>query len=536
MAVQNPLFNVGFPSDRPTPAELDSLPTRVAILQGTQRGMAQAATAQAQDRLNTVEGHANAITDAALEPVNNALANIGQVHAAISAAGAQTALNAIQRPLVTGQALGYLSQGTPVLAPKNGGRKRNGRSGASQGSISPPIALSHALGTMALTDLSRGMTGTVTQPQPIQKPPVSSAALPTCGVVAFTTQLLGAPVVEFLSAGDLRVAAGAAAGGTWVAYPDMATARSNYPSPPWSINDYTTGINPCVVPAPSPSPPPGIFLPPGGVPEPTVPVVVKPPPPGVIVIPPAPVPPAPAPCPCPNIAITIPLPAQPPPNIAITVPPCPNCGAQGQPIVLPLPTPTPPIIVPAPPVNITVPPCPKCGADLPPITIQNNTGPVTVTIPPAGGGVQPTTPAPPPVLIPPGAPCPTCSIPYLALNHAQFVLAERAAQKTDFEILLDAGRLGLCCDADTSDLPDCSIESLISHLPDFVIAGRAVNLNDSEIATAAYLVGLCQGPEPQLDEPQTEPEGIPDSAKLSDVSLPDILEMLDSRQELAVGL
>lgn len=488
--MDNPLFNVGFPQDRPTPAEIDSLPTRVAILQGTRSGMAQAATSQAQDRLNRVEGTANTITDAMLAPANDALATIGQLHTAISAAGQQTALNAIQGPLKVGQALGYVSQGTPILTPKNGGRKRNGRSATSQGSISPPVALSRALGTMQLTDLGRPAAPSSPQPQPIVKPPTGGATLPACGVVAFTTQILGAPVVTLLAATDPRVQVSIADGGTWVAYPDLATAKANYPSPPWSVNDYSAGAQPCSVPPPGGGVQPTFPMPPGGGVQPTFPVIQPPPAGGGGVVVQPPPNPQPPPCPCPNINITIPLPPQLPPNIAITIPPCPQCGAQGQPILFPLPAPAVPIIVNPPPVNVTVPPCPQCGAELPPITIQNNTGPVNVTIPPAGGGTTPTTsPVSPPPVLPPPSICETCTIPWLNLHYPDFVLASRAAQKTDYDILVDAVTLKLCCGEPLQ--PGCSMPFLQRMMPDFVSAAKAQGLSDDEVLQQAVNIGLC---------------------------------------------
>lgn len=488
--MDNPLFNVGFPRDTPTPAEVDSLPTRVAILQGTRKGMAQAATSQAQDRLNRVEGAANTITDAMLAPANDALATIGQLHTAISAAGQQTALNAIQGPLKVGQALGYVSQGTPILTPKTTRKRGNGRSTAPQGSISQPAALAQVISPMQITDLSRAPAQTQTQPSELIKPPTGGATLPACGVVAFTTQILGTSVVTLLSATDPRVSASIAAGGKWVAYPDIATARAAYPQPPWSVNDYSAGAQPCPTTPSGGGVTPTFPMPPGGGVTPTFPVIQPPPsPPGGVVVQPPPAPPA-SPCPCPNISILIPLPPQPPPNIAITVPPCPQCGAQGQPVIFPLPAPSVPVIVPAPPINVNVPPCPKCGSQLPPITIQNNTGPVNVTIPPAGGGTTPTTsPVSPPPVLPPPSICETCTIPWLNLHYPDFVLASRAAQKTDYDILVDAVNLKLCCGEPLQ--PGCSMPFLQRMMPDFVSAAKAQGLSDDEVLQQAVNIGLC---------------------------------------------
>ena len=444
--MDNPLFNVGFPKDRPTPAEVDSLPTRVAILQGTRSGMAQAATSQAQDRLNQVEGTANTITDAMLTPANDALANIGQLQTAISTAGQQTALNAIQGPLKVGQALGYVSQGTPILTPKKGGRKGNGRSSTVQGSISESAALSGAISPMQLTDLSRAVDRPVSQPGEIIKPGVFPQTQPP---TAFS---------------------GGAGGSVTGTFPIF--------EPPVTPGGTVTGTFPGLPPVVQP-PKPGVFP------------VVQPPAPGgggVVVQPPPP--PAPPPCPCPNISILIPLPPQPPPNIAITVPPCPQCGAQGQPVIVPLPVAGTPVIVPAPPINIDVPPCPKCGSQLPPITIQNNTGPVNVTIPPAGGGTTPTTsPASPPPVLPPPSICETCTIPWLNLHYPDFVLASRAAQKTDYDILVDAVNLKLCCGEPLQ--PGCSMPFLQRMMPEFVSAAKAQGLSDDEVLQQAVNIGLC---------------------------------------------
>jgi hypothetical protein len=99
------------------------------------------------------------------------------------------------------------------------------------------------------------------------------------------------------------------------------------------------------------------------------------------------------------------------------------------------------------------------------------------------------SPPPPPPPPPPPAQCADCSIAYLSWKHPQFVLAERSAQKTDFDVLQDAIGLGLCC-GDVK-MPECSMPFLMRMVPNFVQAGQAQGLTDDQILTAAVNVGLC---------------------------------------------
>jgi hypothetical protein len=116
--------------------------------------------------------------------------------------------------------------------------------------------------------------------------------------------------------------------------------------------------------------------------------------------------------------------------------------------------------------------------------------------PPAAPSCPPPTcmpicpsPPPPPAPPPPPVQCADCSIAYLSYKHPQFVLAERAAQKTDFDVLTDAIGLGLCCG--DVQMPECSMPFLMRMVPEFVRAGQSQGLTDDQILTAAINVGLC---------------------------------------------
>lgn len=485
------LFDTGFGPDRPTPQELDSLPTRVAILSGTAKGIQQAATAQAQDRLNSVEGTANHIVEAALEPTNNALANLQQTQNAIMAVGHQTALNAIQGPLKVGQALGYASQGTPILGPKTGGRKgRRAKTTQAENVIAgfPPPPEQQSAQTQQQSAQAQ-QTTEITKGLP---------ANPTCGYFrVFFPNFPGGGVYMILGAGQ-QWASWIAAGGDTSGGVRYFTTRSSAMAgltPVQLLNLGTVIGTDCPAQATGGG---GIALTLGGggaSPTLALPGLPQPSPPPIVALPglPPPSPPPPPPCPCPNISILIPLPAPPaapPINIFVPLPPCPNCGNQAQPISIPLP-PVVNVDVPVPAVNVDVPPCPKCGAQLPPITISNNTGPVTVNLPPGGGtAVTTAAPAPPPVAALPESMCETCTIPWLNLHYPDFVLASRAAAKTDYDILVDAVSLGLCCGEPLQ--PGCSMPFLQRMMPEFVAAAKAQGLSDDEVLQQAVNIGLCK--------------------------------------------
>lgn len=79
----------------------------------------------------------------------------------------------------------------------------------------------------------------------------------------------------------------------------------------------------------------------------------------------------------------------------------------------------------------------------------------------------------------------------MALNYPEFVLAERAAQKTDYDILVDAINLKLCCDEETPKMPGCSMPYLERMVPDFVRAAKAQGLSDDQVLQQAVNIGLC---------------------------------------------
>lgn len=119
--------------------------------------------------------------------------------------------------------------------------------------------------------------------------------------------------------------------------------------------------------------------------------------------------------------------------------------------------------------------------------------------PPGLGSPPPAPPPPPPPPCPPCTKPPkkeqTCTIPWLSLHHPHFVLAERAAAKTDYDILVDAAKLGLCTQEEGAEMPACSMPMLSRELPAFVEAGQAQGLTDDQILRSAIAIGLCSKPE-----------------------------------------
>ena len=110
-----------------------------------------------------------------------------------------------------------------------------------------------------------------------------------------------------------------------------------------------------------------------------------------------------------------------------------------------------------------------------------------------------TSPPPPPA----AASCPeiTCTCPgdltiaWLDLHYPQFVLASRAAGKTDYDILVDGYNLGLC-EGDAGEMPECSIPYLERIAPAFIEAAKSQGKTDREVLRDAVAIGLCAKPAP----------------------------------------
>lgn len=92
----------------------------------------------------------------------------------------------------------------------------------------------------------------------------------------------------------------------------------------------------------------------------------------------------------------------------------------------------------------------------------------------------------------PPAPVPPCelTIAWLSLHYPDFVQAERSAAKTDYDVLLDAFKLGLCSGA-MPEMPECSVPYLERVAPDFVRAAKAQDMSDEDMLNSAVAVGLC---------------------------------------------
>lgn len=156
------------------------------------------------------------------------------------------------------------------------------------------------------------------------------------------------------------------------------------------------------------------------------------------------------------------------------------------------PSPPPPPIVGFPPPSpppISPPPAPIPPTILPP--------PPAVSPPPAPPPSPPPSPPPPPepiVCPPPNCVCDgELTIAWLALHYPQFVLASRAAGKTDYDILVDGYDLGMCS-GDAGAMPECSVPYLERIAPEFVMAAKAQGKTDDDLLQDAVAVGLCAAP------------------------------------------
>lgn len=445
MADQTPMFSIGFPPNAPTPQEQAGLSTQIAIAKGSADGIKQVAVNAVDQALAGPMVLADQLVDSMVQPVHERMSVATQIAGGLASTGQQAAVNALQAPLRAGIALGYTPQNASLLAQSTQAkRQRSRRKSNAAKQNAPQSAL------------------------PISKPP----------------SLANPPPAGSSSAGALLVYLGPPGPGL-----PSAAANGPCPQPPgpggWESPFLCAGPNG-----------PGLYMwqpgstipigPGGGAVGPTLPAPpggngvfpigpAQPPPPKPIG---PPIPPPASPCPCPNINITIPITPPPPPNVTIYVPPCPNCGQIQSYISVPTPAQN---------ITINAPPCPTCQQAGPQIYI---TVP-SVLSPASGGGATPTTgpsaPPPSPAAAPSGE-CPTCSIPYLCLHFPQFVLASKAARKTDYDILVDSINLGLCCG--NPEKPAVSMPLLQREYPDFVAAAKAQGLSDDETMQQAVNVGL----------------------------------------------
>ena len=140
----------------------------------------------------------------------------------------------------------------------------------------------------------------------------------------------------------------------------------------------------------------------------------------------------------------------------------------------PAPPPSPPPGPPGSPPQPPPPPPPLC----PPPTIVCNTQ-----------QVSPPTCTPAPCIV---ANC-DLTIAALAFYYPDFVIAERTAAKTDYDILYDAYTLGLCPGAQPQ-APECSVPYLERVVPEFVLAAKAQGKTDVELLQDAIDIGLCVSP------------------------------------------
>lgn len=153
-------------------------------------------------------------------------------------------------------------------------------------------------------------------------------------------------------------------------------------------------------------------------------------------------------------------------------------------------------------------------ADMYPVQNITSPPPAPPPLPPPlpPGSPPPPPPPPPPLCPPPTIVCntqqvspPTCtpapcmvancdlSIAALAFYYPDFVIAERTAAKTDYDILYDAYTLGLC-QGSQPQAPECSVPYLERVVPAFVLAAKAQGKSDVELLQDAIDIGLCVSP------------------------------------------
>lgn len=151
----------------------------------------------------------------------------------------------------------------------------------------------------------------------------------------------------------------------------------------------------------------------------------------------------------------------------------------------PPPSPPPPPPPPPPPgsppaATAPAPPPQSCPSTCPPTV----TCPPVLTLPDCFQVCPPAKPKPKPE---------QCTVAWLALNYPDFVQAERASAKTDYDILYDASDLGII-DCDPGDMPECSVPYLERIFPEFVRAAKSQGKTDVEMLADAVNVGLCAAP------------------------------------------
>lgn len=193
-----------------------------------------------------------------------------------------------------------------------------------------------------------------------------------------------------------------------------------------------------------------------------------------------------------------------------------ECGGEDCCATAPPPPPSPP---PPPPPPSPQPPPPSPPA--PPVPVCCD--PPTINL---------TCPSVPPPSAPPAQPePPDCdlSIASLSLHYPQFVLAERSAAKTDYDILQDAAGLGLC-HGSPGEKPECSIPYLERIYPEYVIAAKVQGKTDVELLQDAIAVGLCAAP--QTDE-ELEALGTTEVESLAEGSAEEIEAEFDPPQIVA---
>ena len=506
------LFSVGFPVPKPSPQEVAELSTQVAIPKGVMEGIQKGAASTAAQSLRQPMELADQLAGHVLEPANDAIGSAGAIQTAITAGTQQAASDALQAPFVTAMQMGYTPQGSALL-PYYQTTLASTRKARARKKIPPPPQSAQPQPQIALPQPIQkppaGGAPTATgngppPPAPIQKPPPtgsSAPGVPPCGYFLNQTPLalqLSNGKGVYYSAGALVGAGQATAENLALLsyFPTLAALQGAAPGAGLvgpDLGDCPSGAPPAPMP---PSGAPAPLLPPLGPQGGLVPLSPPLLPPGMPAPLAPPSPPSP-PC-CPPSPISISIPPCPPNLIYIFTPACPTCGAPGQ--LAPFPVSGPvlpgaPLSLP-PTVNFSIPPCPSCGTPQNNITV-NVPVDLAVTLPEVapGGGVQGTTAASPPSggLPSPAGPsgaCPTCSIAWLALNHPQFVMAERASRKTDYDILVDAISLGLCCAA-LPLMPTCSMPLLEREVPDFVLAAKAQGLSDDQVIQSAVNIGLC---------------------------------------------
>lgn len=119
------MFEIGFPPDRPSDFEMDSLSGRMARVKGTLTGTAAAATGKIERLLRPATKIADDASDAVMEAIGDGLGTADYVASQSAAAAVNAAMAGVQAPLHLAKCCGYQLKSRNVYIPPP--QKRRGK-------------------------------------------------------------------------------------------------------------------------------------------------------------------------------------------------------------------------------------------------------------------------------------------------------------------------------------------------------------------------------------------------------------------------